>query len=54
MSTTNKRFTISVTKDIFDRLNAVKKEQYYDKSQSEMVRDAIEKGLKAIEKKSRK
>ncbi len=48
MATDMKRFTISVTRDIEQGLNKLKKEQFYDKAQSEMVRYLIKLGLNSI------
>ncbi len=48
MSTDMKRFTISITPDIEQGLNKLKKEQFYDKAQSEMVRYLIKLGLNFV------
>lgn len=45
MATEFKRFTVSVTPELERKLDKMKKEQYYNQSQSKMVRDLIIRGL---------
>ena len=45
-----KRFTVSVTPDIEQSLDKLKKEQFYNTTQSEMVRYLIKLGLRSISK----
>lgn len=45
MATENKRFTISLTPELEHRLDRAKQEKYYNRSQSQMVRDLILRGL---------
>lgn len=47
MSTGLKRFTISVTSEMEEKLNALKKEKFYNTNQTEMIRYLIELGLNA-------
>lgn len=47
MATDNKRFMVSVTPDIESRLDELKQRQFYNKTQSEMLRYLIDLGLKA-------
>lgn len=49
MSTDFKRFTVSVSPDMEQRLDKIKQEKYYNRSQSQMVRDLIDRGLAAIQ-----
>ncbi len=50
MVTNMKRFTVSVTPDIEQSLDKLKKEQFYNTTQSEMVRYLIKLGLRSISK----
>ena len=43
------RFTISVSDDIKTKFDKLKKEEFYNKSQSEMVRQIVALGLEAKE-----
>ena len=45
MATDLKRFTISVTPDMEEKLNEVKKEHYYKTTRNDMIRDLIALGL---------
>ena len=45
------RFTLTVTEDIAERAEKLKKDSYYNTSYSEMYRKLIELGLKEMEKK---
>lgn len=47
MKADTKRYSISVTKDMEEDLDAVKKEIYGQATQSEMLRDLIARGLDA-------
>jgi len=44
------RFTISIPDELKTALDKLKKEEFYDKSQSEMVRQILSLGLAAKEK----
>jgi len=48
VNTDLKRFNISLTNEMETHLNEEKKETYYSKPQSEMIRDLIARGLAAI------
>jgi len=47
MATNMKRFTISITPEMDATLAQLKKEVYYDRTRSEMIRDIIMRGLAA-------
>ncbi|MGN0483940.1 MAG: hypothetical protein ACI4HI_10355 [Lachnospiraceae bacterium] len=49
MATDLKRFTISVTPEMEERLDKAKQELYYKDTQNRMIRDLILLGLNAIE-----
>lgn len=49
MSTEFKRFTISLTPELEHELDRVKQQEYYNRSQSQMVRDLISRGLSLFE-----
>lgn len=49
MATDLKRFTISVTPEMEERLDKAKQEIYYKDTQNRMIRDLILLGLNAIE-----
>ena len=51
METKLKRMTIVVTPDIEERMDRIKKEFYYNRSRSDMVRELIAAGLRALEEK---
>ena len=51
MATKRQRFTISATSAMKAALDAVKREQYYRKTQGEMLRDLIILGRKVCEEK---
>lgn len=46
MNNEGKRVTVSVTSEMMVELNREKRERYYSQSQSAMVRDLIERGIK--------
>lgn len=48
MATESKRFTISLTPELEHRLDRAKQEKYYNRSQSQMVRDLILRGLNSF------
>lgn len=43
-----KRFTVSINQDMEMDLNKAKKETYYKETQSEMLRDLINRGLASL------
>lgn len=47
MTTENKRYMISVNKDLEKQMLRIKKEQYYDKPNSDMTRDLLRLGINA-------
>ncbi len=49
MSTELKRMTFSVTPEIEASLKSFKKEMFYDRSQSEMLRTLVSAGMRALE-----
>lgn len=49
MSTDLKRVTFSVTPEIEASLKSFKKEIFYDRSQSEMLRTLVSAGMRALE-----
>lgn len=49
MSTNLKRFTISVTPTMEKKLDELKQQHYYKTTQTRMIRDLINKGLKTLE-----
>lgn len=49
MATNLKRFTISITPDIEKELDILKKENYYNMTQNDMIRDLIVRGLKTLD-----
>ena len=48
MSTELKRFSISVSPDLEKMLDEAKQTTYYNQSQTDMIRDLIEKGLTSL------
>lgn len=54
MATEMKRMTISITKEMEPLLDKVKKNLFYDRSHSEMIREIIMAGLEVIDKKEEK
>lgn len=54
MATNLKRFTISVTPDMVEKLADAKREIYYNATQNEMIRDLIETGLNSLQTESKK
>lgn len=53
MSTSLKRFSISIPVDIEEELDTLKQKEFYNKTQSEMLRHLIKLGLKASKEKER-
>ena len=53
MTTKLKRFTVYVGNEVEKKLEAVKRDKYYMKTKSEMVRDIIALGLQKIEEETR-
>ena len=51
MSTDLKRMTFSVTPEIEASLKSFKKEMFYDRSQSDMIRTLVSAGMRALETK---
>lgn len=49
MSTDLKRMTFSVTPEIEASLKSFKKEMFYDRSQSDMIRTLVSAGMRALE-----
>jgi hypothetical protein len=49
MSTDLKRMTFSVTPEIEALLKLFKKEMFYDRSQSDMIRTLVSAGMRALE-----
>lgn len=49
MSTNMKRFSVSVTPDLEKRLDTIKKERFYKKTQTQMIRELIKRGLDSFE-----
>ena len=49
MSTDLKRMTFSVTPEIEASLKSFKKEMFYDRSQSDMIRTLVLAGMRALE-----
>jgi hypothetical protein len=49
MSTDLKRMTFSVTPEIEASLKSFKKERFYDRSQSDMIRTLVSAGMRALE-----
>ena len=48
MSTDLKRITFSVTPEIEASLKSFKKEMFYDRSQSDMIRTLVSAGMRAL------
>lgn len=44
------RFSVSIPQGLEDKIAELKKEQYFDRPRSEMIRFLIQKGLEAIER----
>ena len=49
MSTDLKRMTFSVTPELEASLKSLKKEMFYDRSQSDMIRTLVSAGMRALE-----
>ena len=49
MASSVRRFTISITEDMEQALDAAKKEVYYKTSQNAMIRDLIARGIIALQ-----
>ncbi len=54
MDTKMKRFTISVTPELENRLDEVKNNEYWEVSRNEMIQDLIVRGLQTLEQKEEK
>ncbi len=54
MSTEIRRITFVVTPEIETSLNLIKKEKFYNQTQSDMIRELIRAGLKMLEFEKRK
>ncbi len=54
MNTELKRFNISVSNELDEKLNRTKKEYYSSMTHNDMIKDLIALGLEVIEKKSKK
>ena len=48
MATTLRRLTFVVTTDIDEPIDSIKQELFYDKTQSDMIRELVYAGLRAI------
>ena len=48
MATTLRRLTFVVTTDMEEPLDRIKQELFYDKTQSDMIRELVYAGLRAI------
>lgn len=48
--TENKRFTVSITPEMDKQLDELKRNLFYNKTNSEMIRELIKKGLQEIRK----
>lgn len=51
MSTTLKRITFMVTDDVEEKLDYLKKEVFYNKTQSYMIRELVLKGTECFKEK---
>lgn len=51
MATELKRMTFAVTEEMESELNRFKKEKFYDKNNSEMIRILVSAGMRAIDEK---
>lgn len=51
MATELKRMTFAVTEEMESELNRFKKEKFYDKNNSEMIRTLVSAGMRAIDEK---
>lgn len=51
MATELKRLTFVVTPDMEVPLNSMKKEMFYDRTQSDMIRELLSAGMRALETK---
>ena len=54
MATEMKRMTFAVTKEMEPLLDRVKKDMFYDRNQSEMIREILMVGLEVMEEKAAK
>ncbi len=48
MATELKRMTFVVTPDMEEALNSIKKEMFYNRTQSDMIRELVTAGVRAI------
>lgn len=53
MATRLKRMTFAITSDMEAPLDSVKKEFFYDHTQSDMIRDLISRGLASLKEESK-
>lgn len=51
MATSLTRLTFTVTEEMESELNRFKKEKFYDKNNSEMIRALVSAGMRAIDEK---
>lgn len=54
MATKLKRMTFAVTPDIEESLNSIKQELFYNRTQSDMLRELISAGVQKIKAESQK
>lgn len=54
MATATTRLTFVVTKELVSRLDHAKKERFYNRTQSDMIRELVLAGLDALDEKSAK
>ncbi len=54
MATELKRMTFAVTPDIEESLNSIKQELFYNRTQSDMLRELISAGVQKIKAESQK
>lgn len=54
MATNLKRFTVTIPQSMEVELDAMKRQQYYSKTQSELIRDLLMRGLEVIKKEQEK
>ena len=49
MATNMKRFTISLTEELEAALDKAKREMFYNRTQSEMIRELLSEGVKSLQ-----
>lgn len=54
MATELKRITFVVTPEMEEPLNAIKKELFYNRTQSDMIRELVSAGVRAIKEEKKK